>query len=317
MLACKILLLSPSQRSLWQSVNKATKGERCLIVLEEDVPPCFNIFCPDAQRYCSRVGGAGQCVWQGCCRCRVMGHYSRTIDFITVPLTYPSLTLSKCPCQPLIHLIPWLSILMAFGQKGQYFCGVYLNVTAFTQKKKLPSSRKCREDGNMMYCNHMLPVGFIKFSLFTHSQAYFKCTHRKVCISTHKDREGARRRHTPTSDTHTRSRSLCSFPSPWWNRGCHAVTACGRRANKCFPPRRGNLNGKTTWQLCHIIKHHTHSYTAQLLFRGFSVSASCSGNIHFQEKCVRGSVCQPQRWISWSFMERKQHWGLWGSALHL
>lgn len=96
----------PSQQSLWQSVNKETKGEKCLIVLEKDVPQFFNIFCPDAQRYCSRVGGVGRCVWRGFCRCRVMGHYSRAIDFITVPLTYPSLTLSKCPCQPLIHLIP-------------------------------------------------------------------------------------------------------------------------------------------------------------------------------------------------------------------
>lgn len=55
--------------------------------------------------------------------------------------------------------------------------------------EKPPSSKECCEDGNMMYCNHMLPVGFIKFSLFTHSQAYFKCTHKKkVCISTQQDR---------------------------------------------------------------------------------------------------------------------------------
>lgn len=114
-------LPEPSQQCLWQSVNKETKGGKSLIVLEKDVPQFFNIFCPDAQGHCSRVGGVGRRVWQGCCRCRVMGHYSRTIDFITVPLTYPSLTLSKCPCQPLIHLIRWLSILMAFGQKGQYF----------------------------------------------------------------------------------------------------------------------------------------------------------------------------------------------------
>lgn len=96
----------PSQRSLWQSVNKETKGGKCLIVLEKDVPQFFNIFCPDAQGYC-RGGRRGEvCVWRVCCRCRVMGHYSRAIDFITAPLTYPSLTLSKCPCQPLIHLIP-------------------------------------------------------------------------------------------------------------------------------------------------------------------------------------------------------------------
>lgn len=60
--ARKILLPSVSPRSLWQSVNKETKGEKCLIVLEKDVPQFFNIFCPDAQRYCRRVGGAGRCV---------------------------------------------------------------------------------------------------------------------------------------------------------------------------------------------------------------------------------------------------------------
>ncbi len=48
-----------SQWSLWQSVNKETKGGKCLIVLEKDVPQFFNIFCPDAQRYC-RVGGVGE-----------------------------------------------------------------------------------------------------------------------------------------------------------------------------------------------------------------------------------------------------------------
>lgn len=133
----------PSQRSPGQSVNKETKGEKCLIVLEKDVPQFFNIFCPDAQRYCSRVGGAGRCVWQGCCRCRVMGHYSRAIDFITVPLTYPSLTLSKCPCQALIHLISWLSILTAFGQKGQYFLRRVPELyNTDSEMKELPSSKQ-------------------------------------------------------------------------------------------------------------------------------------------------------------------------------
>lgn len=55
----------PSQRRLWQSVNKETKGRKCLIVLEKDVSQFFNIFCPDAQRYCSRVGGAGRRVRRG------------------------------------------------------------------------------------------------------------------------------------------------------------------------------------------------------------------------------------------------------------
>lgn len=191
----------PSQRSLWQTVNKETKGEKRLIVLEKDVPQFFNIFCPDAQRYCSRVGGAGEvCVWQGCCRCRVMGHYSRAIDFITVPLTYPSLTLSKCPCQPLIHLIPWLSILTAFGQKGQYFlwCAPELYNTVWKWRRWLHQS-SARKDGNMMYCNHTLPVGFIKFSLFTHSQAYCKGTH-KNCMHHHtrgQERKSINTPHTP------------------------------------------------------------------------------------------------------------------------
>lgn len=209
-----------------------------------------------------------------------MGHYSRTIDFITVPLTYPSLTLSKCPCQPLIHLIPWLSILTAFGQKGQYFLWRVPECYNIDSKKRKRKERKrkwrsrlhkeCCEDGNMMYCNHMLPVGFIKFSLFTHSQAYFKCTHKKRYASAHTRTggNGARTQQTQSyiSYKHTFSPLFPLSSSPWWNRGCHAVTVCARRTNKCFPPRRGNLNGKTTWQLCHIIKHHTHSYTPQLLF---------------------------------------------------
>lgn len=71
-----------------------------------------------------------------------MGHYSRTIDFITVPLTYPSLTLSKCPCQPLIHLIPWLSILTAFGQKGQYFLWRVPECYNIDSKKRKRKERK-------------------------------------------------------------------------------------------------------------------------------------------------------------------------------
>ncbi len=250
----------PSQWSLWQSVNKETKGEKCLIVLEKDVPQFFNIFCPDAQRYCSRVGGAGRSVWQGCCRCWVMGHYSRAIDFITVPLTYPSLTLSKCPCQPLIHLIPWLSILTAFGQKGQYFLWRVPELYNTDSKtKELASSKQCRKDGNMMYCNHTLPVGFIKLSLFAHSQACCKRTHKK---GMHQHTQGqGEKEHGHTTNAYTCYKhpflslfSLC--PSLWWDRGCHAVTVRGRRTNKCFPPRRCDLNGKATWQLCSERPHN-------------------------------------------------------------
>lgn len=85
-----------------------------------------------------------------------------------------------------------------------------------TKMEKPPSSKECCEDGNMMYCNHMLPVGFIKFSLFTHSQAYFKCTHKKkVCISTHQDRGGMEpehNRHNPTFHTNTRFPLSFLFP---------------------------------------------------------------------------------------------------------
>lgn len=274
----------PSQWSLWQTVNKETKGEKCLIVLEKDVPQFFNIFCPDAQRYCSRVGGAGRCEWRGCCRSRVMGHYSRTIDFITVPLTYPFLTLYKCPCQPLIHLIPWLSILTAFGQKGQYFLLRAPELYNTDSKKtKALLSKHCRKDGNMMYCNHTLAVGFIKFSLFTHSQAYCERTHKKVCISTHKDR-GKKSINTPRTQSYTcyKHPFLSLFPlcpCLWWDRGCHAVTVRGRRTNKCFPLRRCDLNGKATWQLCSERPHnqtpHPLLHTATSVWEAFPLPASC------------------------------------------
>lgn len=58
-LALTSLLLS----RLWQSVNKETEGDKRLVVLERGVRRrFFNIFCPDAQRYRGRTGGAGRCV---------------------------------------------------------------------------------------------------------------------------------------------------------------------------------------------------------------------------------------------------------------
>lgn len=75
---------------------------------------------------------------------------------------------------------------MAFGQKGQYFLWRVPELYNTDSKtKELASSKRCRKDGNMMYCNHTLPVGFIKFSLFTHSQAYYKRTHKKMYASAH------------------------------------------------------------------------------------------------------------------------------------
>lgn len=210
-----------------------------------------------------------------------MGHYSRTIDFITVPLTYPSLTLSKCPCQPLIHLIPWLSILTAFGQKGQYFlwrvpecCNINSKKRERKQRKQKWRSRLHQRSAARMetWC-----IAIICYQLVSLN---FHCshTHRHILSVRTKKRyasahtrtggNGARTQQTQSyiSYKHTFSPLFPLSSSPWWNRGCHAVTVCGRRTNKCFPPRKGNLNRKTTWQLCHIIKHHTHSYTPQLLF---------------------------------------------------
>lgn len=151
------------------------------------------------------------------------------------------------------------------------------------EKKELASSKHCWRDGNMMYCNHTVPVGFIKFSLFTHSHACCKRTHRKVCISTHED-GGKRSMNTPQTQSCTCHKhpflslfSLC--PSLWWDRGCHAVTVCGRRTNKCFPLRRCDLNGKATWQLCSERPHnqtpHPLLHTTTSVWEAFSLSASC------------------------------------------
>lgn len=38
----------------------------------------------------------------------------------------------------------------------------------------LKNVEMCWKHSNMMYCNHMLGVGIIKLSLFTHSLAYFR-----------------------------------------------------------------------------------------------------------------------------------------------
>lgn len=79
-----------------------------------------------------------------------------------------------------------------------------------------------------------------------------------VCISSHKDR-GKKRAWTRRKCSRTLApNTQCSFSPPalWWNRGCHAVTVCGRRTNKCFSPRRCDLNGKATWQLCSERPHN-------------------------------------------------------------
>lgn len=184
-----------------QSVNKNIKSNKCLIVLENNVTvffcvcflsPFFNIFCHIAQRYSSKVGGAFWCVWQGCCRCRVMGYYSCTIEFIIVSFIYSSLSLVKCPCQTLIHLIPWLSILTASRQKGQYFLwyvSELYNIDSGTAFGKAGSFKQSWKDRNMMYYNHMLLVGLIKISLFRHSRAYFKSAHKRYASAHTQDQQ--------------------------------------------------------------------------------------------------------------------------------
>lgn len=128
-----------------------------------------------------------------------MGHYSRTIDFITVPLTYPSLTLSKCPCQPLIHLIPWLSILTAFGQKGQYFLWRVPECYNIDSKKRKRKERKRKWRSRLhqrsaarmetwciaIICDQLVSLNF--HCSHTHRHILSVRT-KKVCISTHQDR---------------------------------------------------------------------------------------------------------------------------------
>lgn len=126
---------------------------------------------------------------------------------------------------------------------------------------------------NTMYCNPTLQVGFIKFSLFTHSQAYCKRTHTKLCIITHNDMKKTQQKQSYTCYKHPFLSLFSLGPSLWWDRGCHAVTVRSRRTNKCFPLRRCDLNGKATWQLCSERPHNQtprHSYTPPLLFRRLS-----------------------------------------------
>lgn len=113
---------------------------------------------------------------------------------------------------------------MASGQKGQdSFSVFFLLFPKLTWTWRRGASKNERQE----YCNHAPPVGFIKFSYFTHSQAC--CKRARGC----------------TFPPNTRF-----FPHSglWWNRSCHAVTVCGRRTNKCSSPGSCDLNGKATWQ---------------------------------------------------------------------
>lgn len=105
---------------------------------------------------------------------------------------------------------------------------------------------------DMTYRNRAPPVGFIKFSYFTHSQAYCKGAHARMG-------GGGEERGTPP-ETHLYIFSKQPILPPlcrlWWNRSCHAVTVCGRRTNKPFSPGRCDLNGKATWQLCSERPHN-------------------------------------------------------------
>lgn len=103
---------------------------------------------------------------------------------------------------------------------------------------------------DMTYCNRAPPVVFIKFSYFTHSQAYCKKAHARM--------GAVKSTCTPETQLYIFSKQpilppLCRL---WWNRSCHAVTVCARRTNKRFSPGRSDLNGKATWQLCSERPHH-------------------------------------------------------------
>lgn len=106
--------------------------------------------------------------------------------------------------------------------------------------EKPPSSKECCEDGNMMYCNHMLPVGFIKFSLFTHSQAYFKCTHKKRYASAHTRTggNGARTQQTQSyiSYKHTFSPLFPLSSSPWLKSRLPCRDCMRQTHEQVFPP---------------------------------------------------------------------------------
>lgn len=155
---------------------------------------------------------------------------------------------------------------------------MYLNLSTLTQvRRNLFNQSGPESTATMMYCNHMLGVGFIKLSLFKHSQAYFK---RLKGMHQHTPEQGGESLNTTTCTVlhWLQSPIFFSFYLPlsiWWDRGCHAVTVRGRHMNKCFPLRRCNLNRKATWQLCHIIKCHTHSYTPPLLLREGRLSVLC------------------------------------------
>lgn len=188
---------------------------------------CHNFLISSALKprgFCSRVGGVRRCGgWWGvgCCRCRVMGHYSRAIDFITVTFTFPPPQTPLSACNSFNSLMIRSDSIRAERSRLFFslFC-FFLNLLEH-EDAALPTMK------GRTRCNHAPPVGFIKFSYFTHSQACCK------------------RAHSCTFPPNTQF-----FPHSrlWWNRSCHAVTVCGRRTNKCSSPGSCDLNGKATWQ---------------------------------------------------------------------
>lgn len=197
--------------------------------------------------FCSRVGGVRRC-W----------------GITLAPLTslqslshiHPP-TLSTHPCQPVIHLVPWWSVLMASEQKGQYFffCLLYFFPTIE------------HED-----------AGFIKRGASKNERHIAILRHQLVSLNFHTSHT---HRHVVKDDTQLYIFSKHPILPPlswlWWNRSCHAVTVCGRRTNKCFSLRRCDLNGKATWQFG---SERPHNQTAHP-----QLYTSVSGQEAFRSPC--------------------------------
>lgn len=118
----------------------------------------------------------------------------------------------------------------------------------------------------------------------SHTHRHIAGEHTKRYASAHTRTGEKKSINTPQTQSYTCCKHpflplfpLC--PCLWWDRGCHAVTVRGRRTNKCFPPRRCDLNGKATWQLCSERPHnqtpHPLLHTATSVWEAFPLPASC------------------------------------------
>ena len=139
---------------------------------------------------------------------------------------------------------------------------MHLNFTTLTQKherRRGSSKRAPEKDGKHDVLQSYTTSWFHK-NFIVHTLPYCGRNTRKWYASAHTRTGGGKRAWTHRERSRTLapnarlSPSHC--PSLWWNRGCHAVTVRSRRTNKCFPPRRWDLNGKATWQLCSERPHN-------------------------------------------------------------